>query len=69
MTDDISLYGRLSPWKPDHLAGFRVGDTVDVPNLGRCLVVALMPPSLLQVTTSDGGMAKVGWRAASKVTP
>lgn len=55
-------------WQPDELAGFRVGDSVHVPTLGRCLVIALLPPALLQVTTESGGIAKVGWKACSKVS-
>jgi len=67
MTDSIELYGRLSPWKPSSLAGYRVGDLCDVPSLGRVEIVELLPPSLLKVRTQSGGIAKVGWRAIRKV--
>ena len=46
MSDDISLYGRLSPMKPEALAGFRVGDLADAPSIGRVEIVELIPPSL-----------------------
>lgn len=52
---------------PEGLAGFKVGDTVDVPSIGRCLVVALIPPALLQITTESGALCKVGWKVARKV--
>ena len=55
MTDDISLYGRLSPIKPEALAGWRVGDLADAPTLGRVRVTALHPPSLIEVQTESGG--------------
>lgn len=67
MTDDISLYGQLSPMKPKALAGFRVGDLADAPSLGRVEIVELLPPSMLQVRTISGGIAKVGWRALTRV--
>jgi len=67
MTDQIELYGRLSPMKPQALAGFKVGDLVDVPTIGRCRVTALIPPSLIEVQTSGGGRCRCGWRALSRV--
>jgi len=67
MTDDISLYGQLSPMKPDALAGFRVGDLCDAPTIGRCRVVALHPPALIEVQTAGGGRCRVGWRALTRV--
>jgi len=67
MTDQIELYGRLSPMKPQALAGFRVGDLADAPTLGRVRVTALIPPSLIEVQTSGGGRCRVGWRALTRV--
>ena len=67
MTDAIEQYGRLSPWKPEALAGWRVGDLADAPTLGRVEIIELIPPSLLQVRTAAGGIAKVGWRALTRV--
>jgi len=67
MTDEISLYGRLSPWKPEALAGFKVGDLVDVASLGRCRITALIPPSLVELQTEHGGRCRCGWRALTRV--
>lgn len=67
MTDDISLYGQLSPMKPQALAGYRVGDLVESETLGRCEVIELRPPSLLKVKTATGCPVLIGWRAARKV--
>jgi len=67
MTDQIELYGRLSPMKPSSLAGFRVGMLADCPSLGRVEIVELLPPSLLKVRTQSGAVCKVGWRAIRKV--
>jgi len=67
MTDQIELYGRLSPMKPSNLAGFRVGDLVDVASLGRCRITALIPPSLVELQTEHGGRCKAGWRVLQRV--
>lgn len=63
--EQVERYSQL--WEPDELAGFRVGDPADAPNLGRVEVVALLPPSLLKVRTSSGAVCKVGWRACTHV--
>lgn len=53
-------------YQPDQLGGFRVGDVIDVPNLGRCLVDGLVWPSMLEVKTQSGALVKVGYLAATK---
>ncbi len=63
--EQVEQYARL--WQPDEPAGFRINDLVDCPTLGRCQVIALMPPSLLKVRTATGAEAKVGWKVAQKV--
>jgi len=67
MTDQIELYGRLSPMKPSNLAGFKVGDLVDVASLGRCRITALHPPSLVELQTEAGGRCRCGWRVLKRV--
>lgn len=67
MSDDIALYGRLSPMKPEALAGYKVGDLVDVAGLGRCRITALLPPSLVELQTEHGGRCKCGWRCLQRV--
>jgi hypothetical protein len=39
------------------LAGWKVGQLVDVPTLGRCEVIGLVPPSLLELRTAERGCA------------
>lgn len=51
----------------DHLAGFRVGDLVDVPTLGRCEVIGLDHPSLLRLRTSTGATLKAGVLVCQRV--
>jgi len=65
--NDVHEYAKLSPWKPEQLSGWRVGDLADCPTLGRVQVAELMPPSLLQVRTASGALVKVGIYAARKV--
>lgn len=65
---ETDLYAKLAePWKPDNVAGFKVGDLADIQTLGRVEVVELLPPSLLKVRTKTGGMAKVGWMVCQRV--
>lgn len=54
---------RTLPWKPSELGGFRVGDLVDLPTIGRCEVIGLIPPSLLKLRTSTGTELKAGYMA------
>lgn len=63
--EQVAQYRQL--WQPEELAGFRIGEMVDCPNLGRVEVVELLPPSLLKVRTQTGATCKVGWKAARKV--
>ena len=65
---DVAAMARLSDWQPDNLAGIKVGDLVDVPTLGRCEVVELLPPSLLKLRKADGAEFKAGWRACQRVS-
>jgi len=65
--NDIHEYAKLSPWKPDQLSGWQVGDLADCQSLGRVQVAELVPPSLLQVRTASGALVKIGIRAAKKV--
>ena len=67
MTDAIEQYGRLSPWKPSQLAGWKIGDLADIPTLGRVRVTALHPPSLIEVQTSEGGRCRCGWRILQRI--
>ena len=55
-------------WQPDELGGFRVGDLIDLPTIGRCEVVELLPPSLLRLMTSTGAVLKAGIHACRKVS-
>ena len=63
--EQVEAMSRL--YQPDHLAGVKVGDLVDLPSLGRCEVVALLPPSLLKLRKADGAEFKAGWRACQRV--
>jgi hypothetical protein len=49
------------------LGGWAIGDLCDVPGLGRCLVTALHPPSILELRTAAGGVCRVGVLVARKV--
>lgn len=64
--EQVAQYAQL--WQPDQLAGFRVGDLVDLQTIGRCEVIELLPPSELRLRASSGAILKCGWRIARKVT-
>src|SRR6056297_2795149 len=67
MTDAIERYGQLSPWKPEALAGWKVGDLADVQTIGRVQVVELKPPSEIVVRVQSGATCRVGWRALKRI--
>jgi hypothetical protein len=64
---DLERYGQLSPWKPDALAGWRIGDHADVQTLGRVQVVELKPPSEIVVRVRTGATCRIGWRALKRI--
>ena len=57
----------MNDFVPDQLAGFRVGDLVDLPTIGRCQVIGLLPPSLLKLREPRGAELKAGIYACRKV--
>jgi hypothetical protein len=59
----------MNDYVPDQLAGFRIGDLVDVPTIGRCEVLDLLPPSLLRLRASSGAELKAGIYAVRRVKP
>ena len=65
--EQVEAMSRL--YEPDNLAGIKAGDLVDVQTLGRCEVVALLPPSLLKLRNATGAEFKAGWRQCMKVAP
>lgn len=55
-------------WQPDHLAGFRVGDAVTLPNVAVVLeVIGLQPPALLILRAPSGHELRAGWRAVTRI--
>lgn len=54
-------------WQPDHLAGFKVGDYVTLPNINtRFRVIDLADP-LLILESPSGHQLRAGWRAVRRV--
>jgi len=49
--EQTEAYARL--YTPDQLAGYRVGDLVDIKQLGRAEVIAVLPQGMLRVRTAD----------------
>ena len=68
-TAQVEAMAKLAkPWQPDHLAGFKVGDFVKLPNIAAPLeVIELNPPSLLVLRAPSGHELKAGWRAVTKI--
>jgi hypothetical protein len=55
-------------FKPDQLAGFRVGDQVRLPNIAAALeVIDLQPPAVLILRAPSGHELRAGWRAVTKI--
>lgn len=57
----------MDEYKPDELAGFKVGDLIDLPTIGRCQILDLLPPSLLKLRAASGAELKAGIYACRKV--
>lgn len=54
--------------KPDHLAGFRIGDHVRLPSIDAALIVTgLRPPSVLVLRAPSGAELRAGWQAVQRV--
>ena len=57
-------------WRPDQLAGFRIGDRVRLPTVSSPLtVIDLQPPALLILQSERGHQLRAGWRAVTRDTP
>ena len=54
-------------YKPDNLAGFRIGDKVRLPTVSSPLtVIDLQAPSLLVLESDRGHKLRAGWRAVTR---
>ena len=57
-------------WRPDPLAGYRIGDRVRLPTVSTPLtVIDLQPPALLILQSERGHQLRAGWRAVTRDTP
>ena len=56
-----------SEWKPDNLAGFRIGDYVELPNINALLKVIDLADPLLILEAPSGHQLKAGWRQVRRV--
>ena len=66
---DVAAMAKLAgEWKPDNLAGYKVGDAVKLPNI-ECTfqIVGLDPPALLVLESPSGHQLRAGWRAVRRV--
>ena len=54
-------------WRPDHLAGFRIGDRVRLSTVSSPLtVIDLQPPALLILQSDRGHQLRAGWPAVER---
>ena len=56
-------------FKPDHLAGIRVGDCVRLPNVDVPLRVIGLQDPLLILESPSGHQVRAGWRAVTLESP
>ncbi len=54
-------------WKPDHLAGFRIGDQVTLPNIAVPLRVIDLADPVLILESPSGHQLRAGWRACTRI--
>ena len=56
-------------WKPDQLAGFRIGDRVRLSTVSRPLtIIEFQPPSLLVLESDRGHQLRAGWKVVTLVS-
>ena len=66
----LTAMTRLSgkAWRPDELAGYKIGDCVRLPNLDCPLeVIDLCLPSLLVLRAPSGHELRAGWRVVQRI--
>ena len=68
MNDTLNSEQRAPAFEPDHLAGFRIGDAVRLPNVEcQFQVIGFQPPALLILKAPSGRQVRAGWQAVTKV--
>lgn len=55
------------PWRPDTLAGFKVGDMVALPGINCALRVIDLADPLLILESPSGHKLRAGWRQVRRV--
>ena len=56
-------------FRPDHMAGFRIGDRVRLRTVSTPLtVIDFQPPSLLVLESDRGHQLRAGWKAVTRDT-
>ena len=66
---DVAAMAKLagSEWQPDNVAGFKVGDYVELPNISVRLRVIDLADPLLILEAPSGHQLKAGWRQVRRV--
>lgn len=54
-------------WKPDNLAGIKIGDAVRLPNISATLEVIDLADPLLILRAPSGHELRAGWQAVERV--
>ena len=68
MIDRLNSAQRAPAFEPDHLAGFKIGDAVRLPNVEcQFQVIGFLPPALLILRAPSGRELKAGWQAVARV--
>ena len=67
--DETQAMAKLAgdQWRPDNLAGFKVGDYVELPNINALLKVIDLADPLLILESPSGHQLRAGWRAVRRV--
>lgn len=66
--EQVNALSRLAePFKPDNLAGFRVGDHVRLPSIDVPMQVVGLADPLLILQSPSGHQLRAGWQAVTKI--
>ena len=67
MIDTLNAAQHAPAWQPDELAGFRVGDHVNLPSIAVPLRVVGLADPVLILESPSGHTLRAGWQAVTRI--
>ena len=67
MNDTLNSEQKAPAFEPDHLAGFKIGDAVRLPNIECTFEVVGFADPLVILRAPSGREVKAGWQSLTKI--